>query len=283
MPAAPGSSRVAPSRSMHRAGASALLGVFGAFLLGATAGLARADEPAPAPPTRSAAALGLVERAIGCAGGERYAAVAQTVWQVEGTSSGGAQPMPFTGEIAQAYPDKLRIRFDMKVGPDRTFQYASTFDGRAGWVVLNGEKRAMSADEVAEALETANLSNASHLLALRSDAAFGLADPVDVERDGSKLRSVTVSRAGRRSLALLFDPESGRLARSEAQVKDLRAGGELVAQATVLKDFRDHEGVTHPMAWTVFRNGKEHSTTRVRELTSAPTVDAALFAEPASK
>lgn len=283
MPAAPRSSRAAPSRHLHRlANTAALLGWAGALLLGAMGEFACADEPGPPPPARSAAALALVERAIGCAGGERYAAVAQTVWQVEGTS-GGAQPMPFTGEIAQAYPDKLRIRFEMKVGPDRTFQYASTFDGRAGWVVLNGEKRAMSADEVAEALETANLSNASHLLALRSDAAFGLADPVDVERDGSTLRSVTVSRTGRRSLALLFDPESGRLARSEAQVKDLRAGGELVAQATVLKDFRDHEGVTHPMAWTVFRNGKEHSTTRVRELVSAATVDAALFVEPLSK
>ncbi len=108
-----------------------LLGAFGIVLT--TLATSRADDQADA--------RAIVAKAIKAAGGEEaLAKFNASTFKETGTYYGMGDGLPYTGKYAVQYPHQFKMEIEGV--------FMIVLNGDKGWMVMNGETREMTADEL---------------------------------------------------------------------------------------------------------------------------------------
>ena len=115
----------------------------------ATAGATRAadaDDP-----------KAIIDKAIQAAGGEAKLTKYQgVVAKMKGQFHGMGAAIDFSGELTTQHPQKMRFAIDMDV-MGMKFTFLQIYNGKEGWISLNGMAQEMDKDALEEAREGIHL------------------------------------------------------------------------------------------------------------------------------
>ena len=207
--------------------------VITSLFAGLLVGSVRADE---------ADARKIVNDAIKAVGGSGKTTA--VTWNGKGKFYGMGDGIDFTGTWSIQPPDKFR----MEINNFATF----IVNGDKGWIVMGGETKEMTKEEVAEQREDMHVQFVQTLHPLK-DKAYTLA-LVGESKVGDKTAiGVKVSRKGRRDVTLYFDKESHLVAKVEHTVKD---GDKEVIQESVVTEWTKRGDVKMASKLVIKRDGK---------------------------
>jgi hypothetical protein len=250
---------------LKRIGVAAVL-----IVLAARAAVGAGDNPSP---------RDIIDKAIKAQGGSALEKYKAQTSKFKGTFYGMGEGVPFTGNSASQLPDRLKTEISVEV-MGNTFTFTQVVNGPKGWIDMNGAVTEMNKEMLAEARESLNASNASHLVAL-GDKAYKLS-PLGGKKVGDKQTvGVRVQREGFRDVNLFFDKDTGRLLLTETRVKDVQGGGdEELTQETFYGDYKKVEGMELPHKTTIKRDGKPFVESEMTEVKPAEKLDDSIFAKP---
>jgi hypothetical protein len=223
----------------------------------------------------------VIDRAIKAQGGEANMSKQKAaIMKGSGKYYGAGEGIPFTGEWAIQPLTQIRAAIEGKVN-DQTFRMVRVVNGDKGWIKFNAEAvKEMTKEEVAEQREELHANWVANLVPLK-DKAYQLAPLGESKVDGRDTVGVRVSRKGHRDVSLFFDKASGLLAKTETVVKDLEGGGDKeMTQEVFQSDFKEIDGVKHPMKTVLKRDAKLFVEVEWSEVRPAEKLDESIFARP---
>jgi hypothetical protein len=242
------------------------------MVLVAVAGAARAGE--------QAATRAIIEKAIQARGGEdKLAQMKAMTFKSKGKLYGMGEGTDYTGEWAIQPPDKIRfqINFDasgMKVA------LVLVFDGKQGWLKINDNTIDLDEDAVAEAKEDFHAGRVETLVPLLKDKGFELSPLGDSKVGDHATVGVRVAHKGHRDINLYFDKKTGLLLKNERTIKDQMLGGQERRQETLHSDYKEVNGLKHPMKLVIKRDGEKHVEGEMTDFRTEDKLDDAVFGKP---
>jgi hypothetical protein len=232
------------------------------------AGSGRADDQARA----------IVDKGIKAAGGaDKIAKFKALALKMKGTFHGMGAPIPYTGEWTVDLPDRMRMQLDFEANGMK-FMFVRVYNRGKGWQKIADTTQELEKDQLAEAREEMHAGWVGSLLPL-TDKAFTLAPLGEIQIDRRPAVGVRVSHKGHRDINLYFDKESGLLVKTETRVRDDQSGME-VGQEEFYSDFKEIDGVKHPMKLTIKREGKLYVEGETTELKAVEKPDDSSFNKP---
>jgi hypothetical protein len=248
-----------------------LTGFIAAALIFQLSGPARGEDKGQAGP--------IIDKAIQAVGGEaNLHKFKGATWKAKGTFYGLGEGLPYTSEAASQLPDKMRTKVEGEFNGQK-FDIVTVINHDKAWRKMGGDSMALEGDQLEEAKEEAYAAYVTTLAPLK-DSSYTLTSLGDSKVDGHAVVGVKVSSKGHRDISLFFDKDSGILLKSERKVKDTMGGGDELMQETLYSDYKDIEGVKHPMKVTIKRDGKKFIEQENSDMKLAEKLDDKLFAEP---
>ena len=187
-------------------------------------------------------------------------------------------PLDYTLDIVSQADKQFRLGVDLSI-MGQNLKIIVVIQGEKGWDKLNDGVMEMAADELAEHKEQMYCDQVSSLLPLK-DKGYKLAPLGDVKVGSAVAVGVRVSKNGHRDVNLFFDKAKGHLVKSEHMIKDIKAGGKEMNEATHHLDYKEFQGVRHPTRLLVERDGEKFSDTRLTEVRFEGKVDDSTFDRP---
>jgi hypothetical protein len=205
-----------------------------------------------APPPGGAAIGALVEKVVEAYGGkgalERFPVLVQEGEVVAHEASD-------VGRVLRIYERPRRLRVTISYPGSAPEQ--RILDGAQGW--RGGREVSGTPPHVAMLLQAARMDLPSSL----SSGRERLLDEGTIERDGKKLRALTLPLGEGLSVTAEVDPESGRILRTVARMPGGVGNLEFV---TAYSDFRKVSGVLVPFREENFVQGRHSGTTVLRSV-----------------
>ncbi len=246
-----------------------------AALAVAAGGAARADDQADL--------RKVIDKAIKAMGGEeKLAKYKAETFKMKGKYYGMGEGIDYTGEFQVQEPDKFRVQIDGDINGMKVNFFTQVVNGDKVWEKSAGEeaKEVTDKDELAEVKEERNARKAESLLPLIKDKAYQLASLGDVKVNDKPAVGIRVAHKGFRDVNLFFDKDSGLPVKVERVVKSKEAGGKEETQEELLSDYKDKDGIMHPMKLVINRDGKKYVDGEITEIERKEKIDDAVFAKP---
>jgi hypothetical protein len=219
----------------------------------------------------------LVEQATKAHGGlaalSKYKA---TTIRDKGTFHGMGVPIPYTSESVYQDSGQHKITVEGEVMGQK-FKFIQVVNNDKGWESIMGMTTAMDAEKLAEEKEQLYVGWVTSLVPLK-EPSFTLALAGEVQVDGRAALGVRVSHAGHRDVTLYFDKATHLLTKAENQVKN--EAGQEQSQETFFDDYKEIEGMKHPMKLTIKREGKPYVESEIQEYRFHDPLDDSVFAMP---
>lgn len=233
----------------------------------------------PATRADDAAARAVVEKGLKAAGGvEKVEKFNAGTMKLKGTFYGMGMNIPYTGEWAMQMPNRMRFTLEMEAGGQK-ITITRVFDGTKGWMKVLDMTMEFTPEQVAEAKHEMYSARVASLHPLLKEKEFKLSSLGESQVEKQTVVGVKVSRDGQRDVNLYFDKQSGLVIKSETVVKDEESGKE-VNQEEYYSDFKEIEGVKHPMRLVIKREGKVYVEGETTEFKVVEKHDDALFMKP---
>jgi hypothetical protein len=245
-----------------------------AVLAVAAAGSARADDQADL--------RKVIDKAIKATGGEeKLAKFKAETFKMKGKFYGTGQEFDYTGEFQVQEPDKFRVQIDGDVNGMKATVYTQVVNGDKVWEKTFGEeaKEVTDKDELAEIKEDRNARRVEALLPLK-DKAYQLTSLGDVKVNDKPAVGIRVSHKGFRDVNLFFDKNSSLLVKVEKVVKDKMNGFKEQTEEELLSDYKEKDGIMHPMKLVIKRDGNKYLDGEVTDYELKEKLDDAVFAKP---
>jgi len=190
------------------------------------------------PSERKEVPLGLTaddvyKKYITAIGGEK---AINTVKDLKMVSTGELQGMTFTITVVKKDGNKMRQQVDANIGgKTMTFQ-KKVFDGTKGYEEVRGQKKELSAEDIAETVQEADLQAELH------DAKYGMKRTLKGMEtiDGADVYIMEVVDAAGKKRMEYYDEKTGLLVRETRFDKDPQ--GNEVSQSTDRSDYREIPG-----------------------------------------
>ncbi|HLJ95738.1 MAG TPA: hypothetical protein VKU02_21355 [Gemmataceae bacterium] len=238
----------------------------------AAAGGARADDKADL--------RAVIDKAIRARGGEEKLAQVKAVhFKGKGQYYGMGAAIDYTDEWNIQPPEKWRIQLQFDVNGMK-FTFLMVFDGKKGWRKINDDTVELNPDELAEAKEDQYAGLVESLLPLLKDKGFELSPLGEAKVDNQVVVGVRVVHKGHRDINLFFDKTTGLLLKSERTIKDQMMAGKERLQETLHSDYKDVNGVLHPMKVVLKRDGEKYVEGEATEFEAKDQTDDSLFVKP---
>ena len=231
----------------------------------------------PPPAEDSDAARAVVEKAIKAHGGERVGAFKAGTWNAKGNVYILGLANPYTVEWSLQLPDRMRVEMQL-LSKDQKIAFINVVNGGKGWNKTGNVTMELDKDALAAAQERIYVSRVAMLEPLR-DKAFTLSALPETKIGDKPAVAVRISHKGRRDIDLFFDKDTGLRIASRYKVIDDLSGDE-ADEENLYADYKEFNGVKHPMKLTIKRNGKVFLETQVTDFKPAEKLDDKLFAEP---
>jgi hypothetical protein len=246
-----------------------------AVLAVAAAGTARADDQADL--------RKVIDKAIKAMGGEeKLAKFKAETFKMKGKFYGMGEGIDYTGEWQVQPPDKIRIQIDGEIGGMKVNFFTQVVNGDKVWMRGGGEeaKEVTDKDELTEIKEQFNARKIESLLPLIKDKEYQLTSLGDVKVEDKPAVGIRVAHKGYRDVNLFFDKDKGLLVKIETVVKDNMTGGKEQTQEEVLSDYKETNGILHPMKLVINRDGKKWVDGEITEFEPKEKIDDAVFVKP---
>jgi hypothetical protein len=196
-------------------------------------------------------------------------------------SKGTLEIMGMTLNITQAvlvrYPDQFKETVELDVN-NMKIPIVTVFDGKKGWVEVNGQVMKFDDKINAEMKEVANLIRISRLKPLL-DKKYELSVIGEVKVEEKPVVGVRVSTKGAKDVSLFFDKTTNLLTKVDRQALDAMTGQE-VQEERIIRSYQDKDGRKIPHQVAVQRDGKKFLEVEVSEFTNLDNVDAGEFDMP---
>jgi outer membrane lipoprotein-sorting protein len=219
----------------------------------------------------------IIDKAIKAEGGEealgKYKAA---TWKMKGTFHGMGVPIAFTGERSVQWPDKMRSAVEANFN-DTKFNITTVFNKDKGWMKTNDMSQELEGDQAGEQKDELYASYVAQVAPLK-DKSYTLTSLGESKVDNKPAVGVKVASKGHKDISLYFDKDSGLLVKMERQAKTQT--GEEVKQETLFSDYKEVQGVKHPMKVVIKRDGNAYLDTDISDLKLVDQLDDKLFKEP---
>ncbi len=236
-----------------------------------SAGLLRAAD--------NADPMAVIDKAIQATGGTaKLAKYHGNLVKMKGQFHGMGTPIDFTGEMTTQTPNKMRFALDMEVMGSK-FTFLQIFNGKEGWISLNGTVTEMDKDAAEEARESLHSGSVEHLLPLKSKD-YTLSTLGEDKVGDRPVVGVRASRKGYRDVNLYFDKEKFLLLKSATVVKDPMAGGQEQQGERFFSDYKEQDGIRYAGKVKIKRDGKDYVDSETLEYKPQEKVDDSVFAKP---
>jgi hypothetical protein len=171
----------------------------------------------------------------------------------------------------------MRVQMEL-TAKDQKVAFINVVNADKGWNRTGNVTMEMDSDAMAAAKERIYVTRVAMLEPLR-DKEFTLTLLPETKISDKPAVGVRVSRKGRRDIDLFFDKDTGLRTASRYKVIDDLSGLE-ADEENLYADYKEFDGVKHPMKLTIKRNGKTFLETQVTDFKPADKLDDMLFAEP---
>ena len=238
----------------------------------AAASAARADD--------QAALRAVIGQAVKATGGEdKLSQMKALTFKSKGKFYGMGDGTDYAGEWAIQPPNKIRFQIDFEANAMK-FTFLFVFDGKKGWMKINDDTMELDEDAVAEAKEDLHAGRVETLVPLLKDKGFELSPLGESKVLDHAAVGVRVTHKGHRDINLFFDKKTGLLLKNERMIKDQMMGGKERTQETLHSDYKDVNGVKHPMKLVIKRDGEKHVEGEVTDFQTKDKIDDSAFAKP---
>ncbi len=234
----------------------------------------------PAPPARADDAVrAILDKAIKAEGGaEKLDKARASETKMKGTIDAAGMKLDFTHEIQVQMPDKVKSVMQLQVA-GQNVTITSVFNGKNLWINANGMNVPTDDKMLAEVREQMYQGEVGRLTVLRDEKKFKLTPLGDVKVDGQDAVGILVASKGHRDISLFFDKKSGLVVKIEHRSLDPMSGQEFT-QETLLKNYRDVDGLQEAKNLIVKRDGKDFMVAEVTETKVVDKFDDSTFAKP---
>lgn len=230
----------------------------------------RADE---------AAAKAQIEKGLKAIGGnENLAKVKAATHRMKGTFHGMGMALPYTGEWIMQFPDQMRFTIDSEVNGMK-FTLTRVYNRGKGWSKTMDVVAELKPEEIEESKHDLYAMWVMMLRPLLKEPGFTLTQLGEVQVEKRPTVGVKVARKGQRDIKLYFDKDSALLVKSEAVVRDEETGKE-VNQEEFFSDYKEIDGIKHPMKALIKRDGKVYVEGETIEVKIEDKIDEARFGKP---
>jgi hypothetical protein len=150
-------------------------------------------------------------------------------------------------------------------------------DGEKATSIINGEAKAVSAEQLSQLKQTLRLEQAMRLVPLLTDPAFTLTLLPEVRYNNQVYVGVAARGNGQRELKLYFDKATGLLVKSE---HTLDAPSVPIKQEAYYAAYRDLGGYKRPTKLVVYRGGKKIMEANLIDAQRYERIDPVEFTRP---
>jgi hypothetical protein len=232
-------------------------------------GLLRADDQADA--------LAVVDKALKAMGGEaKVAKFKAGTWKGKATAQEGGNEIVIINEGTWQGTDKLQMEAEVTEG-GKTEKVVAVINGDKGWVKVKEMVREAPEGVLPMMKSGLYALQMVHLLPDLKGKEFTLSDLGDVKVGDKPALGIGVSHKDHKDVSLFFDKETGLPAKSEVRVSD--PSGKEITIEYLYSDYKDADGIKHPMKITIKVDGKEF-VLELSEVKSKDKVEESGFAKP---
>jgi hypothetical protein len=182
-----------------------------------------------------------------------------------------------TGTTRLMLPDKQRTEAALDAS-GQAISYLLVYDGKKGWVSINGNPEELSNDQIAEARESVHLESLAALHGLSGDGVK-LTSLGESKVDGKNAVGVKVSAKGFRDVSLFFDKDSGMVLMSETRAKDPTSGDEF-KEIITFGDYKKVDGLMVPYKRAEKRDDKPYMEMEMTAVTPSEKLEDKDFGKP---
>jgi hypothetical protein len=198
-------------------------------------------------------------------------------YKFKGKFHGQGLEADMTGTFRVMQPDRQRTEASLDAS-GQAISYLLIYDGKKGWISINGNPEEMSNDQMTEAKEQVHLENVTDLRGLSGEGVT-LTSLGESKVDGKTALGVKVAAKGFRDVSLFFDKDTGLLLKSETKGKDAASGDEYKGVIS----YSDHKKVgdlTLPHKRAERRNDQAFMEMEFSAITPAEKLEDKDFAKP---
>ena len=219
----------------------------------------------------------MVDKALKAMGGEaKVAKFKAGTWKGKATGQDGGNEIVLINEGMWQGTDKLRIDAEITVG-GQTEKVQAVINGDKGWVKVKDMVRNAPDGELPMMKSALYAMRMPHLLPDLKGKEFTLSNLGEVKVGDKPALGIGVAHKDRKDVSLFFDKETGLPAKSEVHITD-PSGKELTIEY-LYSDYKDADGIKHPMKITIKADGKEIDL-ELSEIKSKDKVEDSEFAKP---
>lgn len=223
-------------------------------------------------------AKALVDRAIKAMGGaDKINKYPAALIKAKGKVTVMNNELPFTGEFAFQFPDKVRNTVEVEANGMKITN-TQVYDGKKAWIsVLNETKELKDAKQLTEYKEAVHAQRVAGLYKLDKDFSFAAVGEVKI--NDKPAQGVRVSFKGRRDVNLYFDKDKGHIVKAEFRALDPITMKE-VRREDYLSGYKAVDGIQVPHKLIVDHDGERFLEIEITEARHLERHDDNMFAKP---
>jgi len=219
----------------------------------------------------------ILEKAAKAHGGvEKLAKDRATTSKCKGTLDIMGMSLEVTQEVV-AYSGRFKETMNLTVG-GQNVTVVSGYDGKKGWVSVNGQGMDLDDKILDEFKQAANMMRLGKF-AFLNDKNYEVSALGEIKIESRAAVGVKVSNKNFRDVNLYFDKESGLLKKMERQALDAQTMAE-VTEERIIKEYQEVDGLKLGKKVLVNRDGKKLMDLEVTEVKFLDKVDDSEFAKP---
>ena len=196
----------------------------------------------------------------------------------KGTVHVGGMDLEFTQESTfQMSKGKFKELLDLEVMGQK-LNIATVFNGKDGWVKINGMEIPVTEDILNEFKEQAHAMQLGQGLMLK-DKSLKMSLIGEVKVNDKPAIGIKVEKEGKKPIDFYFDKSTGLVAKVQRRVRDMQSGEEANEERIIL-EYQDVDGRKVAKKVEVKRDGKPYVEVEVKEVKLLDQIDDSEFAEP---
>jgi hypothetical protein len=223
-------------------------------------------------------AQAIIAKAIEAKGGADTVAKYQAfTLKFKGKFHGAGLEADMTGTTRVALPDKQRTEAALDAS-GQAISYLLVFDGKKGWISINGNPDEMSKDALDETREAVHQEGVAALHGV-TGSDVKVTSLGESKIDGKTVVGLKVAAKGHRDVNLYIDKDSHMVAAVEMKGKDPMSGDEFKGVIT-FSDYKKVDGLMVPFKRAEKRDDKPFMEMEMTAATPAEKLDDKDFGKP---
>jgi hypothetical protein len=221
-------------------------------------------------------AKALIDKAIKAHGFEKFLKLQGVQAKAKGTIYSPIE-IPFTQQSSVQYPDKFKETVEGEANGQK-FSVITVYDGKKGWISINGETKELDDSILAAVKEAVHLMQITRM-AFQKDEKCEFSTLGEMKVNDHTALGVKISAKGHKDVNLYFDKETGLMAKAEFRTTDPASGKEF-AEERIITEYQKVDGVQIPKKVLINHDGEKFMEVELIEQKFVEKIDDGEFGKP---